>query len=247
MEARRDHTGLRVLLGTVALSAALAVGPAAAGIGVGVSSGLTIDTVPPQLTILVAPKHVALRWPETFEFAWTLADDSPAPANDGHQADVVASGTVIASIDLDFLPVDHTWLWTVPEISSGACFLRVTARDSFGNQSVAQDGDFSILMPTTGTPPLAESRLDPPAPNPFNPQTDLTFELARDGRVELTIYDAAGRLTRCLQRGPLPAGSHRRAWDGRDDDGRRVAGGAYLVRLALDGRTLSQRKVVMLP
>ncbi|MBD3219745.1 hypothetical protein GF314_00760 [bacterium] len=68
-------------------------------------------------------------------------------------------------------------------------------------------------------------------PNPFNPQTELTFELARAGRVELDVYDLAGRRVARLVASDLPAGLHHAVWSGRDDHGRPVSSGTYLARL----------------
>ncbi|MBK7703628.1 MAG: hypothetical protein IPI34_12450 [bacterium] len=124
----------------------------------------------------------------------------------------------------------------------------MTVRDLFGNQSSIEEGDFRILLPGTDAPPSARApQLAAPAPNPFNPQTDLAFELGTAGFARLAVHDAAGRLVRTLLEAPLPAGRHARAWDGRDDAGRRVSGGAYLVRLTVDGRDAPARKVVLLP
>ena len=40
-----------------------------------------------------------------------------------------------------------------------------------------------------------------------------------------------------LPDGPLPAGEHETAWDGRDAGGRAVPGGVYFARVAADGQT----------
>jgi hypothetical protein len=85
--------------------------------------------------------------------------------------------------------------------------------------------------PGSGPPPAQAGRLLPPAPNPFNPQTTLRFSLAQADNVELAIYDLAGRQVRVLVSEHLAAGDHRTTWDGRDDVGRLLASGTYLVRL----------------
>ncbi|MBI2502242.1 MAG: right-handed parallel beta-helix repeat-containing protein [Candidatus Latescibacteria bacterium] len=73
--------------------------------------------------------------------------------------------------------------------------------------------------------------LHPAFPNPFNAQTTFRFELPRDSRAALTIYDPLGRPLRRLVDTSLPAGVYTYAWDGRDDQGRQVASGVYLCRL----------------
>ena len=68
-------------------------------------------------------------------------------------------------------------------------------------------------------------------PNPFNPSTTIAFATPRTGRVELKIYDVAGRLVRRLVDGELPAGHHAAVWRGENDHGRQVASGIYYYLL----------------
>ncbi|MFQ5599912.1 MAG: FlgD immunoglobulin-like domain containing protein [Candidatus Krumholzibacteriia bacterium] len=82
-------------------------------------------------------------------------------------------------------------------------------------------------------------------PNPFNPMTEIRFDLARAGHVELRIYDVAGRLVRTLTRGEYPPGIHRFVWDGHDDAGGRVASGVYLYRLE-GGDFATTRKLILM-
>jgi flagellar hook assembly protein FlgD len=82
------------------------------------------------------------------------------------------------------------------------------------------------------------------APNPFNPKTEIRFRLAGDGPVTLRVYDLAGRLVRTLVDGPVEAGLHAVAWDGRDHTGREQPSGAYFYRLS--GRSTDQTGKMML-
>ena len=70
------------------------------------------------------------------------------------------------------------------------------------------------------------------APNPFNPSTAIHIHVPVSGQVTLEVYDLTGRVVRrLLHHQPLPAGSHTRFWEGRDDQGRPVAAGVYFWRL----------------
>jgi hypothetical protein len=82
-------------------------------------------------------------------------------------------------------------------------------------------------------------------PNPFNPSTRISGELVVAGRVELAVYDAQGRRQRLLDAGERAAGPFSVEWDGRDEAGRRLPGGVYLVRLS-DGTGSRAVKLVML-
>lgn len=94
-------------------------------------------------------------------------------------------------------------------------------------------------------PAAATLRLLAPAPNPCNPRTTIRFELARDGGVTLAVHDLAGRRLRTLSQGYLRAGEYQVPWDGRDDAGRAVASGAYLVRLVGDDGAAARRVTVV--
>ncbi|MCK9996679.1 MAG: hypothetical protein KAH56_10435 [Candidatus Krumholzibacteria bacterium] len=69
-------------------------------------------------------------------------------------------------------------------------------------------------------------------PNPFNPQTTISYELAVAAVVELEIYDVKGARVRRLVREAMPAGRHTAVWNGEDDAGARVASGVYLARFS---------------
>ena len=104
----------------------------------------------------------------------------------------------------------------------------------------------TVGLPDQQTAPAEEiGRLLAPYPNPFNPQTRLRYELARGGDVELKVYDANGRMVRELFAGHLEAGPGFFTWDGRGDDGERLASGLYLARLGLDGESLGGQKLLM--
>jgi len=98
----------------------------------------------------------------------------------------------------------------------------------------------------TGAGALAAGAIDAPltaSPNPFRGETTLRFGTARTGPVRIAIHDAAGRLVRTLAAGLRTAGDAAVVWDGRDGDGRRVAGGVYFARLEAPGRSEAGRIV----
>ncbi len=73
------------------------------------------------------------------------------------------------------------------------------------------------------------------APNPFNPQTTLTFALPRADYATLEVFDLAGRLVRHLAADDFSAGRYAITWDGRDDAGHGVATGTYMAALVANG------------
>jgi len=88
--------------------------------------------------------------------------------------------------------------------------------------------------------------LHPCSPNPFNPMTTIRYDLPRDSRVDLAIYDLTGKLVKTLRAGvPESAGRHDAVWRGRDQTGRAVAAGVYLYRLRSEGFSASRQMVLV--
>lgn len=93
-------------------------------------------------------------------------------------------------------------------------------------------------------PALPELRLT--SPNPARAGAVTRFALPAPARVELSLFDLAGRDVRALAAGVFTAGEHQVGWSARAGDGRRLACGVYFVRMRCAGVTRTQR-VVLLP
>lgn len=114
-----------------------------------------------------------------------------------------------------------------------------------GSADLAASGSYQLVVGTNttdGAPAAgpAATRLAAPYPNPFRADAAVRFDLARAGGVRLEVYDLRGARVRTLAEGRWEAGRHSVPWDGRDDGGRPVSPGIYLVRMqaeGYDGRT----------
>jgi hypothetical protein len=110
--------------------------------------------------------------------------------------------------------------------------------------AVDADGEFFSRTLSVMTP-VWRTELQQNRPNPFNPNTTISFYLAREARVELEIYDTKGRLVRTLVDGPLGFGAHDVDWDGTSDRGERVSSGVYFYRLRA-GKETHTKKMTLL-
>jgi hypothetical protein len=104
---------------------------------------------------------------------------------------------------------------------------------------------FTTITAVEAPAPVFHDALGPNRPNPFNPHTEIRFELARGSRVQLRVFDVNGRLVRVVTDTEMAAGSHRVPWDGTDAVGRAVASGTYLYRLDAAGFTQSRKMVLL--
>jgi len=90
-----------------------------------------------------------------------------------------------------------------------------------------------------------ETVLAPPFPNPFNPQTKISYQLAESGLVTITVYDILGRKVMALLNEEQRAGSYSFHWLGQDDAGRQAASGTYILRL-ITGEVVQSQKVLLM-
>ena len=68
-------------------------------------------------------------------------------------------------------------------------------------------------------------------PNPFNPSTEIRFDLPEAGKVNLAIYNLMGQKIRTLSSGEMTPGYHAIVWDGTNDLGSQVATGMYFYAI----------------
>jgi hypothetical protein len=95
------------------------------------------------------------------------------------------------------------------------------------------------------TPSARGAKLRQNVPNPFNPSTRISFDLAQRENVSISVYDVKGRLVNTLYSGQLGAGPHSVEWDGTSAEGTRVSSGVYLYVLQTSTETIARRMVLL--
>ena len=109
-------------------------------------------------------------------------------------------------------------------------------------------GDFYKLQPSVGTSNSSPSKLwDDPHPeipdgfflsqnfpNPFNPETNISYGLGQVANVSLQIYDIRGQLVLSIKAGIQPAGNYEFSWNGMNNANKPVPAGLYLTKLQSD-------------
>jgi|GEM_PF-3812497 len=87
--------------------------------------------------------------------------------------------------------------------------------------------------------------LQPAIPNPFNPQTKISYSLADDAPVHIVVYDLLGRRVKQLLDTAQPAGHYHVYWHGEDTWGNQAASGTYIIRMTA-AETVKVIKVMLL-
>jgi Domain of unknown function (DUF362)/FlgD Ig-like domain len=97
--------------------------------------------------------------------------------------------------------------------------------------------DRSVLSVTSNNSPIDQQtpaifKLYQNFPNPFNSQTQITFDLQNSTSIQLLIYDTSGRLVKSLINGETrDAGIYRVKWNGTNDQGQNLSSGVYFYKL----------------
>ena len=82
-------------------------------------------------------------------------------------------------------------------------------------------------------------------PNPFNPETTISFYTAEPSDTEISIYNIHGQKVRQLVNENLSTGQHSVVWDGKDDAGDEVASGIFFYKMK-SGDYVSYKKMIMI-
>lgn len=140
--------------------------------------------------------------------------------------------------------------WTVQTLDSNFAFTAVTAISeqhawAVGGSILAGVGiiihfDATILAASEPTEVPTGFALQQNFPNPFNPQTTISFDVPRAGHVTLRVTDINGREVAILEEGTVTAGQHEVTFDGAD-----LASGIYFTTLSATNFSQTQKMILL--
>ncbi len=187
--------------------------------------------------------------PLTIEFniGQPLRDPQPGisalpgtPWLNGNQLMVNTAGAAVAVTA--FLPNGQKWhsaSWTengiadLGELPDGVNLENVTVM-ARGINGVLE------VNPNRADPVIPQSLSLQAFPNPFNPATEISFELQRTETIKLSVYNINGQLVTTLFQGRQPAGLYTFRFDGSG-----LASGSYICRLQTENLVSDQRIVLL--
>ena len=108
--------------------------------------------------------------------------------------------------------------------------------DLSGNISEWENHKISVIDNLGLTNMPTEMALEPAYPNPFNPSTNLSYTLADEGVVKLSIYDVNGRLIENLVDTYQNVGTYNVSWNASN-----FSSGIYFVTLSTEANLLTQK------
>lgn len=108
--------------------------------------------------------------------------------------------------------------------------------------------DFVLLTETSADEPsipVVATTLNGNYPNPFNPETTISYSVKEPGRVKLEIYNIKGQKVRTLVDSDHATGHYTRLFNARDDRGRNISSGVYLIRMSAPGYRKTAKMILM--
>ncbi|MDD3103403.1 MAG: FlgD immunoglobulin-like domain containing protein, partial [Candidatus Cloacimonetes bacterium] len=82
-------------------------------------------------------------------------------------------------------------------------------------------------------------------PNPFNPNTTISYSLAATNKVRFAIFNSRGQVIKEMDMGSKNPGDYTITWDGKDQNGQAVSTGVYFIRMHAGGDSFSRKAVLM--
>lgn len=140
--------------------------------------------------------------------------------------------------------------WDVTELQGREVYVHIEDSSFDGHinvDEIHETMDIITPAPEADAVPTAAVVRHDAHPNPFNPRTTVTFELARPATIAVAVYDLRGRR---IWRSPVrrvEAGAGTVTWTGVDRAGRRAPGGLYIYRILADGRPAGSGKLFLVP
>ena len=147
-----------------------------------------------------------------------------------------------------------TWAnFPIPDSTMSPCIDAGDPNSPFDPDSTIADmGAFYFDQNQTGTGNLAinqitKSQLNNNYPNPFNPETTISFYTVEDAEnAEIIIYNIKGQKVKQLKIENLKFKINEVIWNGTDDNGRNVSSGVYLYQLKVDGKQIDTKRCLLL-
>ena len=82
-------------------------------------------------------------------------------------------------------------------------------------------------------------------PNPFTAVTNIEFTISSSAAVNVAVYSVKGERVRSIDVTNFRQGTNRILWDGKDNSGRALPSGTYLVRVTANNSTATQRVTIL--
>ncbi len=131
--------------------------------------------------------------------------------------------------------------YTVP--ASGVYQVKCEVTDL--NYTLSKVWTVNVILGADIPPLPSDYALRQNFPNPFNPETRITFSLPQREYVEISVYNVKGQEINTLVSEIKEAGEHHIVWNARDSQGKTLQSGIYLYKIKA-GNFHAIRKAILI-
>ena len=110
--------------------------------------------------------------------------------------------------------------------------------DSDGNCTTLAISQISSYLP-------AEFSISQNFPNPFNPVTSITFDVAEMDKVSLVVYDLTGKEVVTLVSGTYTPGTYKVEWNAVNNAGDGIVSGMYIYRYISSEKAITRKMLYL--
>ncbi|OQY39123.1 MAG: hypothetical protein B6226_02515 [Candidatus Cloacimonetes bacterium 4572_65] len=93
--------------------------------------------------------------------------------------------------------------------------------------------------------PIIVTGLNSNYPNPFNPETNISYSVAKSGKVSIRVYNLKGQLVKTLVNREQQSGNHNVIWHGTNEQNNTVASGVYFFRMVTEEYTKTNKGILL--
>lgn len=200
----------------------------------GLHGSTDITIVPQQVlgSIVVTPSDVILEIGENEQFSAVGYDTNGNPMNPPITPVWSCDGGTITQEELYTATQEGDYT-----VTAGAEGTEIT-----GTASVHVDPGSSVEEELCSSTRII---LYPNYPNPFNPETKISYHLHKPQSIKILIYNIKGELIEILIDGFYEAGFHSTTWYGYDMYGKRQSSGSYIYQLISEDVNLAAKMVLV--
>jgi hypothetical protein len=166
----------------------------------------------------------SVRMSTTYPGAGTASEIAPSGGKSAAVGDLDKDGVPELVVSFSRSSINDL-LGNVPNGTTVTLVLSATAN------GVPVQGTRDVQVKTNGSSAVSAFA----SPNPFNPETKVSYSLKNAGNTTVRIFSLEGRLVRTLHDGFATSGTHEVRWNGRDDSGRAVTTGVYFLSVKSAG------------
>lgn len=214
---------------------------------------ITVQPAPdaPLSFTIIEPNYQSFTWlPETIYFKWNRAIDPDDGDQVTYELSISDDSNFNRVLDVFTNLSDTFYVYTPqPTLPATTLYWRVKATENHGLFTNSNTGIFSI----SGTDVADGNDADKPTkyalkenyPNPFNPETMITYQLPEEEFVEINIYNSLGQKIRQLVAVQKNAGTYKVLWNGKDDFGRTASSGIYICQFKAGNKIFHQKMLLL--